>query len=308
VTQSSAGIAVVVPVYNRPRTVLGALESVLRQTTPPERLIVVDDGSNDATPQALAAWRDAARAPFAVEIARVPHAGAAGARNAGIARSDGARYLAFLDSDDRWPEDFLARTHALLEAEPGAVACSCDQRDVRARGRGVKLRRLEGIAADAPTWLFSNHGGIASATLLRADVVRGLGGFPVALPTGQDLALFLQVSLAGRWLFAAGAAVTMLRGHGAAPDEEGSLASKYPDNHRRWAQIREDFLRAGGGRAVPGPVARRQLAWRWRRAGRQLLRQGRVEEARDCFRRSCAWRAWNRAWLRLALSYVQAPR
>ena len=130
ITDLRQAVGVVIPVYNRATIILATLESVARQTVPPAALIVVDDGSTDATAEAVEAWIDAADPPFPALLLRQPHASAATARNAGLAALGDLPLVAFLDSDDLWPDDFLARTAALLAADIEAVAATVDRKYV----------------------------------------------------------------------------------------------------------------------------------------------------------------------------------
>lgn len=277
---------------------------MLEQTAPPGRLIVVDDGSSDDTLKRLEGWRQRHTPSFPLDILAAPHGGAAAARNRGMEAAEGAGFLAFLDCDDLWPSDFLARTRGEIGRGPASVACSCDQLFVRLP-RGVeKSRSLAGITGNHATWLFTHHAGIASASLFRAEPLRRLGGFPEAVQSGHDLDLFLRLGLLGPWCHAPGGPVIMRRGRAEQLGEERSNRNLVPHHQRCWAEIFESFLlEQGGSEVVPAGVAHRVLARQWRRAGRQQMRHGSVEEARRCFRRSLRWQRWNRAWLRLGLSY-----
>ena len=95
-------ISTVMAVRDGERYLAAALDSILDQSTPPTELIVVDDGSIDATPAILATYGDA------INLIQQPATGQASAINAGIAAANGT-FLAFLDADDLW--------------EPGALAC-----------------------------------------------------------------------------------------------------------------------------------------------------------------------------------------
>ena len=90
-------VSVIMPTYNRARSVIRSVQSVLSQTFRDFELIVVDDGSFDETPALLSMVRDA-RLRL---VRRMANAGAAAARNTGLARAHG-RYMAFIDSDDTW--------------------------------------------------------------------------------------------------------------------------------------------------------------------------------------------------------------
>jgi glycosyltransferase involved in cell wall biosynthesis len=104
-------VSVIIPTYNRGSLITDAVESVLGQQVPRVEIIVVDDGSNDNTLQTLAPYRDR------IIIVQTNHGGAPHARNAGIKVATG-RYVAFLDSDDRYLPHKLAMQLAVLDRFP----------------------------------------------------------------------------------------------------------------------------------------------------------------------------------------------
>ncbi len=89
------GITVLIPVYNGARYLSECIQSVLDQTLPAAEIIIVDDGSEDHTPEVAEAW--GAR----VRYRRVPHGGLPYARNHGL-RFTGTELIAFIDADDIW--------------------------------------------------------------------------------------------------------------------------------------------------------------------------------------------------------------
>src|SRR5437763_396949 len=93
-------VSVVVPVRNGERFLGQALESALGQTLRPTEVIVVDDGSTDATVQVAAA--------FPVLVVASDGRGVSAARNTGVAASRG-ELIAFLDHDDVWERAKLER-------------------------------------------------------------------------------------------------------------------------------------------------------------------------------------------------------
>lgn len=103
-------VSVVVPTYQRPGLVVRAVRSVLEQTFRVLEVIVVVDGRDPATCEALAALDDARL------IVHVPdrHLGNAEARNAGVARAR-APWVAFLDDDDEWLPSKIERQLAMAE-------------------------------------------------------------------------------------------------------------------------------------------------------------------------------------------------
>ena len=108
---NSPTVSVIIPAYNAARTIDMALQSVFSQTFRDFEVIVIDDGSTDATLEAVRAWGNA------VTFRRQPNGGPASARNHGIHDARG-RLLAFLDADDVWLPSKLERQLAYFEAYP----------------------------------------------------------------------------------------------------------------------------------------------------------------------------------------------
>ncbi|HTM07755.1 MAG TPA: glycosyltransferase family A protein [Verrucomicrobiae bacterium] len=100
-------VSVVIPVYNGEKYLAEAVESVLKQTYRPIEIIVVDDGSTDASRQIAGSFGSS------VSCHCQTRAGAAAARNRGVELSSGS-YLAFLDADDLWMVNKLARQFELV--------------------------------------------------------------------------------------------------------------------------------------------------------------------------------------------------
>lgn len=98
------------PVFNGERFVAEALESVFAQTRVPDEVVVVDDGSTDASPSIVA------RHPVTT-IIRQANAGCAAARNRGVAAARG-EIIAFIDQDDRWMPEHVERAAAALARDP----------------------------------------------------------------------------------------------------------------------------------------------------------------------------------------------
>lgn len=108
-------VSVVVPAYNALPHIEGALASACAQTYDHLEIVVVDDGSTDATADAV---RTAAAHDARIRLLRQANAGVAAARNRAIEASHGA-YLAPLDADDIWyPQKIERQVQAMLtEAE-----------------------------------------------------------------------------------------------------------------------------------------------------------------------------------------------
>lgn len=106
-------LSIIIPTYNCETYLEEGLASVLDQMPQEYELIVVDDGSTDGTARKLAAFEGKQEN---LRVHYAPHAGAAGARNAGLdlARGD---YVAFMDCDDCLQNGFLKQSRPLLSQE-----------------------------------------------------------------------------------------------------------------------------------------------------------------------------------------------
>lgn len=106
----------IVPAFNAEHYIGDAIESILRQTCPPSEVLVVDDGSTDGTATVVESFG------ASVILLRRPHRGGAAAKNAALEIARGP-YIAFLDADDVWVRDKLARQLARYGAQPSIDLC-----------------------------------------------------------------------------------------------------------------------------------------------------------------------------------------
>src|SRR5215204_2599957 len=103
--------AVLIPLYNKEPYIARALASVLAQTRPVDEIIIVDDASTDGSADQVTAFRD----PRLRLLRRTDpkQRGLPATRNLGI-RSATSRWIALLDADDRWREDFIEESNKLM--------------------------------------------------------------------------------------------------------------------------------------------------------------------------------------------------
>lgn len=291
-------VLVVVPVFNRSGMIVEALASIAAQTVQPTQVVVVDDGSTDDTPAVVEQWISAhPRCP--ARLLRSTNRGASAARNLGFQSPGEFDAVAFLDSDDLWPTDFLERTVRVLLEEPGAAAVSADreQWDV---GSGHRTQSsLVEFVRNPWMWMLAHGAGIASCTLMRTHALRVGGGFPEDQPTGHDIVLFGRIAARGSWRHSPGLPVVFRR-HGAASagGQEGHLHHRYPDYAVQWAKVCEVMVLEAPARAHLGMLGRKLLAKRWRRAAQQAFRRGDMVQAKSCVRRALRWWPWSlRTWI-----------
>jgi hypothetical protein len=296
-------VGVVIPVYNRRTILLETLPSVVEQTLPPAQLVVVDDGSTDGTAAAAEAWLARRRPSTAWKVLRLHHSTAAHARNVGLKEIRALPLVAFLDSDDHWPRDFLERAVATIEANHKAVAAVADRQFVDAFGECVDEDDCRQLANRPLEWFFQNGAGVASCSLLRTDAVVAVGGWNTNFDAAEDAVLFCDMALAGDWVHIPGAPVEFHLGTARARREEHNLSQRYADSHFGWANVFEQILERVRVQRPAMPVGQlhKSLAMRWYWAGKQLFSLGRADEARTCFRRAITWQpTMFRAWRRLA--------
>ncbi|MBQ9417639.1 MAG: glycosyltransferase family 2 protein [Bacteroidales bacterium] len=103
-------VSIVMPTFNKGQYIAESIDSVLSQTYTDWELIVVDDGSTDGTQEVLRRYNDPRIRIFTLNANR----GAAHARNLALRQARG-RYVAFLDSDDLWHPQKLARQVAFMQ-------------------------------------------------------------------------------------------------------------------------------------------------------------------------------------------------
>jgi glycosyltransferase involved in cell wall biosynthesis len=105
-------ISVVIPLYNKAAEIERTLLSVLAQSVQPREIIVVDDGSTDGSAEIV----ERIASPL-LRLVRQSNAGVSAARNKAISLASG-RWVALLDGDDRWCEDYLLTMAQLIEQYP----------------------------------------------------------------------------------------------------------------------------------------------------------------------------------------------
>jgi glycosyltransferase involved in cell wall biosynthesis len=111
--------AVIVPAYNAASTLQATIASLLEQTAVPHEIIVIDDGSTDATGEIAASYGPPVR------VLTQPNGGTASARNHGM-REATADVIAFLDADDLYTRDRLERIGGKFREEPELEAVATD--------------------------------------------------------------------------------------------------------------------------------------------------------------------------------------
>lgn len=182
-------VSVIIPTCDRPDMLAEALHSVAAQSRRPDEVIVVDNGTAPL-PEDLAERFPGTR------IERIPpRSGASFARNWGawIATGD---TLAFLDDDDLWPADYLARMLACQQAR-GSALVAAPQRLTDSQAE-TDRPLLPDAAGRFPRWARLGYRG--SNLLVRRDAFWSVHGFPTQLMTGEDRGFAIAIAAAGHQL------------------------------------------------------------------------------------------------------------
>jgi glycosyltransferase involved in cell wall biosynthesis len=165
-------VSVLMTTWNGAGFIGASIASVLAQSFADLELVVVDDGSTDATAQVLAGIGD----PRLRVVRQAVNGGVVAARNAGFAAVRG-RYVAALDHDDLSHPERLARQVAYLDAHPGVVLVATEV-EIEAGGRRRAPDHPVGGDPGLIRWLLHVDNPLTwSSVMFRADAVRRLGAF-----------------------------------------------------------------------------------------------------------------------------------
>ncbi|MFO1061257.1 MAG: glycosyltransferase family A protein [Dongiaceae bacterium] len=184
-------VSVVIPAFNRRRTIERAIASAAAQSHAALEIIVVDDHSSDGTADFVRSM--GCSRPVRV-IEQPDNRGAPEARNAGLAAARGA-FVAFLDSDDEWRSDKIARQLARLgECGEAYGACYSGSRCLAEDGHLTYAMRPTGEGDLRRALLQYNVIGSTSTMLARRDALLAVGGFTPGLSACQDWDLWLRLA------------------------------------------------------------------------------------------------------------------
>ena len=250
-------VSVVIPTYNRAKLVYRSATSVLDQSYLDLELIVVDDGSTDDTLARLTAIRD-----LRLRVISQENGGVAAARNRGMAEAAGV-YIAFLDSDDLWQQDKLARQIATLEAADRRYGFCYT--GVELRGADVPPRHEAPIGEGRlfEAMLLENPvRAPTSCGVIRREVYEAVGGFDPSLPAIEDWEWLQRVARLYDVL-AVDAPLTIYREEEARPVDDSRRSRDFRANlaarDMLWHRNRDALRRCGLSHLYLIESARREL-------------------------------------------------
>lgn len=183
-------ISVIIPVYNGEKTIQETINSVLKQTFFDFELIIINDGSQDATLEKASDISDPR-----IKLFSYPNQGLAASRNRGMALASG-EFISFLDADDLWtPEKLEAQLNA-LQNNPQAVLAYSWTDYIDEQGQFLYSGKRPTATDEAYTQLlvsdFLENG---SNALIRRQALMKIGSsFDETLTAGEDWDMWLRLA------------------------------------------------------------------------------------------------------------------
>ena len=179
-------VSVIIPTFNRAHCVAESIRSVLVQGE--LELIVVNDGSKDATVKELASFST-------IQVINLTeNRGVSYARNKGLERARGS-LICFLDSDDLWEEGKLKAQVQWMQVHPECMAVYTDEIWIRNGVRVNPMKKHQKYSGDIfrrclPLCIVS-----PSSVMLRKSILDEVGGFDELMPVCEDYDLWLRIAV-----------------------------------------------------------------------------------------------------------------
>lgn len=190
-------ITVVIPLYNKKDTVLRAINSVLNQQVLPDEILVINDGSTDGSEKEI----ENLTHPL-ITVIHQKNRGVSGARNKGVELAK-SEWIAFLDADDEWKQEYLKEIKKLAELYPECnilatayklldylgTKTSIILNKIPFKGNIGKLSNYFEVAACShpPLW--------SSAIVVKKSSLMSIGCFPLGIKSGEDLLTWARLAV-----------------------------------------------------------------------------------------------------------------
>lgn len=192
--------SVIITLYNKGSYIHRSLTSVLAQTYKDYELIVVDDGSTDDGPAIVASYSDSR-----IRLVHQENSGPNEARNRGIVEAN-AEWLAFLDADDEYFENFLDKMHDSIVNNPDIGFVFSNYFYTGINGNTIKMINNKDnnfkIIDNYCDFLYKHslRGAHSSSIVIRKALLQEAGCFPANTPKSGDIDTWMRLG----WLAKAG--------------------------------------------------------------------------------------------------------
>ena len=269
---SSPRISAIIPTFNRAHLLPRAVDSILSQTLPPHSVIIVDDGSTDGTEKLIK------KNYPEIKYLKQDNLGVSAARNAGITATS-CEWLAFLDSDDEWLPEKLARQIEVLNLAPAMKICHSDEIWIRNGKRVNPLKKH----SKSGGWMFKKALPICcispSSAMIHRSVFDNVGLFEESLPACEDYDLWLRVTSSYPVLYISEKLVVKHGGH------QNQLSEKYWGMDRFRIQALENIILSGNLSDENLNDAKQMLQEKTKIFSNGARKRGRTTEAEKCEQR-----------------------
>lgn len=232
-------VSVVMPVYNVERYVGDAVRSVLAQSHTDFELLIIDDGGQDNSIDVCRAFAD-----HRIRIITQENRGLAGARNTGIRNARG-EFIAFLDSDDIWHREKLAKHVAHLRYAMDVGVSYSGARLIDDVGKPMGVEQKPRLTNVAPEDIFRrNPISNGSTPVIRRSVFDDIGHasfrpgetnwFDESFRQSEDIECWMRIALLSTWKFeGVPGALTDYRVN------EGGLSANITRQFESWLRMRD---------------------------------------------------------------------
>jgi len=188
--------SIVIPLYNKEHFIVQTIQSVLDQTFQDYEILVVNDGSTDASLNSLRVFNDSRIQVFTIKNQGVSHA-----RNFGIKKAN-AKYVAFLDADDLWLNKHLEQLKKLSEDFPncglyanayvkkmGEITLESHYIDIPNAWNGIVKDYFKSSQFSCVAW--------TSAVMVPKKILEAFNGFDerITLGAGEDTDLWMKIAI-----------------------------------------------------------------------------------------------------------------
>ena len=185
-------VSVVIPCYNAEKYIASTLHSVMKQSYSALEIIVIDDGSKDTSAEIVT---EIARVDNRIRLYYKANSGVADSRNVGI-RSANGDYIAFLDADDLFEPEDVAKKVAYLQQHPAAgLVHSAEERFQSDTGKSVAIVRGKG--GNVLPLLLAMKTNVVhspSSVVVRKSVLDQVGYFDINLSTSADWEMWVRLA------------------------------------------------------------------------------------------------------------------
>jgi glycosyltransferase involved in cell wall biosynthesis len=274
-------ITVVMPAYNAAKYLAASIESVQCQTYNNWELVVTNDGSTDTTAEVA---NNLAINDPRIRVISQENTGQAGARNAGLAEARG-EFVAFLDADDLWNCDKLEKQIAVMDTTDADLVFSdgeffSDDKIGEDDGFNIVPGRTEG--AEMFRLLFQRNRIATLSVLVKRRVIEKAGGFDQdrRFQNCEDYDLWLTMAKRGAVFYGMTEKLMKYRRH---PQASTAVASQL-------LKPMLEVIKKHAEEPTLEPLeVRKRIRWLYRDLIAALVREGRLDEARQGMREFSGW-------------------